>query len=852
LLREAFARHHGAEVDTQGDAFFIAFPSVLGGVMGAVDGQRALAEHDWGDGNELKVRMGLHTGFPRRTDEGYVGIELHEAARIASAAHGGQVLVSAETEQLVREQLNPDVVTLRDIGTFRLKDVESQQVYQLVPEGLPADFPPPRSIEQRPNNLPVPLTPFIGRGKLAADLRDLILRTDVRCATLLGPGGTGKTRLSIRVATELLYRFEDGVFFVGLAPVADATLVPAAIASALGVREEAEASLLDSIISFLEDKELLLVLDNFEHVQQAASDIAALLGHCGGLKVLATSRQPLRLSGERGVPIPPLTLPDPDAALDVAEANRFEAVNLFVDRAMAARWDFELTESNVADVVEICRRVDALPLAIELAAGRLYAMDTEALLTALSSRLNVLTEGAVDLLDHQRTLRDLVAWSYELLEPHERQLWRRLAVFNGGCTEDAAEDICNPEEDLEIQAEMDLLVSKSLLTREGVSESGVGKVLRSTSGGARLSMLQTLREFAREQLEASGEAATLVSAHRQWFLALAEKSQPHLRGEASSDWLKRLEQETANFRAALDSCEEGPTADAEMALQLGSALYFLWFRRGLMTEARERLERALERTAGQRTQLRGAALMAAASLARYQNRADSAEPLVEEALSISRHLDDSPGIANALRELGALAQRREEYGTAREYFEQAIALYRDIEEPERLAWTLNNMGIAAQLMGDLEQAESSYQQSLDVARQIDDPISIGSALANLGEIAQLRGDIEASKHIFRDSLIVWQRLDHRLPMAHCLELLAGIDIEQGRAAEAVELLGAASVVREEIDVPVEPFNMTRYQADRAAALEALGEEAFDSCWQRGRSMDLEGAVDLAMIDLEPA
>jgi tetratricopeptide (TPR) repeat protein len=362
-------------------------------------------------------------------------------------------------------------------------------------------------------------------------------------------------------------------------------------------------------------------------------------------------------------------------------------------------------------------------------------------------------------------------------------------------------------------------------------------------------MLETLKEYAAEQLETSGERRELVQRHGHWFLELAEEAQPHLRSSASSHWQQRLGLEMSNFRAAMDRALEDETRDPVLAIRLATALHFFWYRRGLMTEARERLERALDADPAP-SELRTRALMAAASLARYQNQPKVAEPMVQEALDISTELGDQSGIANALRELGALAERDKDYDGARGYFEKAIALYRNLEEPERLAWTYNNLGIVAQLTGSLEEAAGHYEASLGVGREIDDPMTIATAYINLGEIAQLRGQLEGAKNYFRDSLGVWQSIGHRLPMAHCLEVLASIDLEQGRPGEAAELLGAADAVREEIGVPVEPFNRERYDRDLDGARSALGEGLFEEAWQRGRALTIDEAVAAARVDLE--
>ncbi|NJN52564.1 MAG: adenylate/guanylate cyclase domain-containing protein [Gammaproteobacteria bacterium] len=581
LLRGEFANHNGIEVDTQGDAFFVAFPTALDGVQAAIACQRALANHPWSTDAAIKVRMGLHTGEPTRTDEGYVGIAVNTAARIASAGHGGQILLSAATAALVRDALEADGVTQRDLGVHRLKDLEgTHQILQPVVPGLSADFPAPRSLLTHPNNLPTPTTEFVGRGRQVAAVRDLMLTQGVRLVTVTGPGGAGKSRLTLRVATELLHRFNDGVFFVPLATVTDAKRVVVAIADTLDIREEQGSSVVASLSTALQDKEMLLLMDNFEQVQSAARDLGELLKSCPRLKVLVSSREALRVAGAKEFSIPPLELPAPGRLPALDRVLQFEAVRLFIERARNARPDFEVTKDNVADVVAIIRRVDALPLAIELAAARIRTMTPERLLNSLSRRLKVLTGGSADLLDHQHTLRDLIAWSYDLLNDEEKELWQRMAIFCGGCSADAAQRVCDIDGTLDVELDAESLVTKSLLTVE-FDGTGADKVISGHDEGARFGMLETLREFALEQLEASDDAPELRKRHWEWCVSLAQMAEPHFRGAEGIYWIDRLEREQENFRVAMVRCVDDPERGADAALKLAAALWFFWYERGI-------------------------------------------------------------------------------------------------------------------------------------------------------------------------------------------------------------------------------------------------------------------------------
>ncbi len=545
LLRTAFQRWNGYEVDTQGDAFFVAFARAIDAVSAAVDAQRGLANHSWPEGVTVRVRMGLHTGEPTLTSEGYVGLDVHRGARIMSAGHGGQVLLSQTTRDLVEDELLVEV-SLRDLGEHRLKDLgHPLRLFQLVIEGLPAGFPPLKTLDAHPNNLPVQPTPLIGREEKVAVLVELLGRGDVRLVTLTGPGGVGKTRLGLQVAAELSDRFSDGVFFVNLAPIRDAEFVVAAIVQTLEVKEIAEqgqAQPLQRLKAFLREKNVLLVLDNFEQVTAAALLVAELLAACSRLKVLVTSRIALHVRAEHEFAVPPLAVPDLKHLPDAAALAQYEALELFTQRAQAVKPDFTVTSANASAVAAICVRLDGLPLAIELAAARIKYFPAQTLLTRLEQGLGVLAGGARDLPERQQTLRSTIAWSYDLLSPEEQKLFRRLSVFVDGCTLEANEAVCTAAGalDEDILEGLASLVDKSLLRQE------------EADGEPRFTMLQTLREFGLECLANEQETEVTRHAHALYYLRLAEESEPHLKGKAAARWLVQLELEHENLRAALD------------------------------------------------------------------------------------------------------------------------------------------------------------------------------------------------------------------------------------------------------------------------------------------------------------
>ncbi|MDH3640517.1 MAG: tetratricopeptide repeat protein [Gammaproteobacteria bacterium] len=855
VLRAAFRANNGVEVDTQGDAFFYAFPSTLDALRGTVTAQRGLERFDWSHGAAVKVRMGMHTGEPQRTDEGYVGVPVNTAARIAAIGHGGQVLMSSHTADLLSEALGDDEITLRDLGEHRLKDLASlQRLYQVVIPELDSDFAPLRTQQTRSNNLPMPPTPFVGRATEVAAVRDRLMEQSVRVLTLTGPGGMGKSRLALRVASELLFSFEDGAFFVSLAPVRHPRLVIPAIARALDIREGGGKTLLETLEDEMRDKHLLLVLDNFEHVRAAARDLANLMGQCPALKVLITSREALRLSGEREFAVPPLELPPPGARLQPEALTQFAAVRLFLDRAEVAREGFQLTTENAATVVDICRRLDGLPLALELAAARLHTMQAPELLEALAQRLSVLTDGAVDLPERQQTLRDAIAWSYELLAPEEQNLCRRLSVFVGGCDPEVAGTVCDPDSAEDVVALLDSLAAKSLLGLSfHTAQTGTDSVLPRVEGEApRYGMLETIREYAREQLEDAGEWPALRARHRDWCLRLSEEAEPHLRDAESGQWLETLERDHDNLRAALGRCFESGSSDADQGLKMATSLMNFWYEHGYISEMRDWLERGLDVAKSAPEVTRARAFYGVAGMARQQGRLEEAEIFCEDALDLYRQAGDRQGEARALGELGAILAGQGHNDRSVASLEQALAILREIDDPERLSFTLATLGALQQIQGGVEDAAASYGEALDIARQRGDNHLAATALVNLGELAQLKGNNSEARTYYEESLAIYDELQTDIAIAYCLEVLAGMDAAEGEPRTAARLFGAAEHLREEIGRPVESFNKERYDHDLATARAALDDAGFDEARREGRDMSRAEAVALALRQPEAA
>jgi predicted ATPase len=880
VLRSAIESNGGHVFKTVGDAFCCAFPTAPDALKAGLEAQRRLLSSAWDQTGPLMVRMALHTGAAQERDGDYFGPPLNRVARLLSAAHGGQVLLSLPTQELVRDQL-PEETALRDLGERRLKDLfRPERVFQLTAPDLPSEFPPLRTLEDHPNNLPLQPTTLVGREREVAEVIQRLLASETRLLTLTGPGGTGKTRLALQAAAELLEEFDDGTFFVSLAALTDPELVASAIAAPLGVVEAADRPLEEGVIEYLREKKLLLVLDNFEQVLAGAQLVGQLLAACPHLKILATSRIPLGLYGEREYLVPPLSLPDPERPPSLEHLTQYEAVRLFIERAQDARPDFSVSNENAPAVAEICARLDGLPLAIELAAARIKVLPPQKMLDRLSDRLKLLARGARDLPERQRTLRATMEWSHALLEEGEKVLFARLSVFAGGRTLEAIEAVCDAEGDLPVETldGVESLVDKSLLREE-----------ERPGGEPRFVMLETVHEYAREKLEENGETEEIKHTHAEYFLTLTEEAKAELNGPQQKTWLERLETEHDNIRAALSWALKH--AEAGLVIRLGGALWWFWRMRGHYSEGRRWLEEALAIKGRGSPESRARALAGVGALAVEQGDLDRAEEaceeglellvgearepseaklylltclgwvafsredhgrateLFEESLELSREKMDTWGLAGSLMSLATVSHSQGDSERATELYEESMDLYREQGNKGGLASCLNNLAMVVYSQGDLGRAIQLTEESVALHRELGARGGVSIGLCNLGWMALLQNDLGRAADLYAESLALAEDLGHQRVQSG-LEGFACLAGAQREAERAAQLWGAAQALQEAKGIRRDPDFLAEADARISAVRSGMGEEAWEAAWRKGRAMTIEESVSYAIAEKE--
>jgi len=800
ILRTAFAAHGGLEQGTEGDSFFIVFTSALEAVLAAVAAQRGLAEEPWPEDGSIRVRMGLHSGHAELAGDDLVGLDINRASRITAVAHGGQIILSDSTRALVASRLPPDV-RLRDLGTFRLRDLQlPEHIIQVIGDGLREEFPAPRTPDAFPNNLPTQLTTFIGRDVELEDAARLLAAT--RLLTLTGPGGTGKTRLSLELAAKVAEGFPDGAFFVPLEPIRDPMLVPARIAGAFGLVDAGPRPIMETMVEWLHDRRLLLVLDNFEQVSDAGPIVAELLRAADGLKVIVTSRAALRISGEQEYPVPGLpTPPDPSQLssvdrlqlpggsriVDPGTLGQYAAVRLFIERAVAVRPSFSVTNENAPAVAAISARLQGMPLAIELAAARIKLLSPDAILARLEHQLDVLAAGARDLPARQQTLRGAIAWSYELLDEGARRLLDRLSVFASGCDLESAEAICGPASELNGDP-LDSLMA--------LADQSLVRVEETPDGEPRFRLLDTIREYAAEHLDARGETGLIRDRHRDWYLALAERAAGEMSGANQRRWLDRLELEHDDVRTVLDRAAAAP--EPAVAIRLAFAMWRFWQKHGHLAEARRRLEAiAAAGWSHDESRLRAKLMEALGGVCWWQGDLASMALYYEEALAVWLTIGDKAELANAYYNasfsyalpvqsnvpltdadpdqigLGHIQRARELFheignlggeanavwglgnyhyfrgrpGNGTAEFREALTMFREIHDLTMEAWALHMLGTGLLRNGAVGEAKQHVAHAARHFHAAGDSAGLTMTFDDLSAVAVAEGDLERAARL---------------------------------------------------------------------------------------------------------
>jgi predicted ATPase/class 3 adenylate cyclase len=843
LLRAAVEEHGGHVVGGRGDGFFLVFERAADAVAAAVQAQRALAAHAWLEGAELRVRIGMHTGEALLGEGDYVGVDVHKAARICMAGHGGQILVSRATKDAMG-----DAFELLDLGEHRLKDLRDPEwLFQPLLPDLPADFPPLKSLNA--TNLPAATAPIVGREREVATLASL-LSDGTRLVTLTGPGGAGKTRLALEVGAELVGAFPNGVFLVELAPLRDSELVAPAVASVLGVKEEPGRRLAETLAEQVCDRRLLLVVDNLEHVLESASLFANLLASAPDLRLLATSRERLRVAGEHVFPVPPLAVG--------------EATALFVERARAARPGYEPDEPERSEIAGLCARLDGLPLAIELAAARTTILPPRALAERLGRRLELLAARRPDAPERQRTLRAALDWSHGLLTPAEQELLAGLSVFAGSFGLDAAEQVCGADIDT-----LESLVDKSLL-----------RVEEGPDVMPRFGLLETIREYGAERLEERGQADVRRRQHAEHFLALSTRAAEELRGPDARTWLDALERDLDDIRAALLWSLE--TGEVELGLRLASALDRFWAAHEHMREGRWWLEQLLERTEAVPPVVRGRGAETASKLALWQGdyertaelanegaelfreagetlrvayclgnagwaywargETERAAALYDESLELARAAQDTMATAFALNNLASFVDDEGDHQRSLELREECLKLIRTTGDRMNVAIVVGNLGASALAVEDHERAREALAESLALGRELGDARQVAWALVHQALEAVLAGDVGRTEELVSQSLEEAFAAGDRRVLCWCLEAAAAA-AAAGEPERAARLAGAADALREAIHVG--PIDRRVLERCRSQVVAALGETAWERLHAEGLALPLGDAVALA-------
>lgn len=828
----------------EGDSLFAVFCRASDAIHAAVALQQALTTTQWEVG-AIPVRMAIHTGEADLRAGDYYGRDVNRCARLRAAAHGGQVLISQTVFDLVQESLQPGV-SLKELGTLQLQNLQRpEHVYQLCHPDLREHFPPLRLLDILPNNLPQQVTSFVGRLREIGDVKRLLATT--RLLTLTGAGGTGKTRLSLQVAADLLEGEGDGIWFVELAPLTDPDLVPRAVAAVLGVREAAGRTQLEMLVQHLSRRKVLILLDNCEHVLHACAELAdALLRACPDVRILASSREPLNITGEVIYPLRTLSLPDLQRLPPVEQLTQYEAVKLFIERASAAAPAFKIETRTAPAVAHICHRLDGIPLALELAAARLRSLSVEELNSRLDHRFKILTGGSRTALPRQQTLRALIDWSYNLLNDGERTLLSRVAVFSGGWTLEAAEQICSggEVEDWEILDLLTQLVEKSLVISE------------EEDGESRGRLLETVREYARERLAQSGDEEAVRARHFEYYLHLAERAGPELTGADQVAWLQRLDRDHGNIRGALSWGEAN--CKCRELVQFCAAFWRFWYIRDHLTEGRRWLSKALAATACEEQDgtpeyrlLRARLVSAMGVLTSSQGDHAAAKVFYEQALAVRQDLGDRKGVALSLNNLALLATEYGDLEEGEQKHQASLDLHRELGDTRGVAYSYLGLGKVAYKRRDYSRAQELLHESRSLLIQIGDPWGAAWATGALEMAARGARDFPATRRLQAEAFHRFQELGNRIGVAQTLLGVAELAWEEGRPERVVRALAASCAMWDEMNTPLPTWEREGYDRLCVAARERLGDTVYDQIWQEGGAMGFEEAIQFALADIAP-
>ncbi len=871
VLRDVIARHHGYIFTTAGDAFSVAFPSPRAALDAAIEAQRQVSSEAPGEMGQMRVRMALHTGSADERDGDYFGPTLNRCARLLAAGHGGQILVSLTTAELIRDML-PDEAGLRDLGEHRLRDLaRSERVFQLLHPDLPASFPSIRSLDAYAHNLPVQVTSFIGRRRDLDAVAELMPKT--RLLTLTGVGGSGKTRLALQAAADLVSVFRDGVWLVELGSLHDGALIAVAVAAALGVEQLPGKTMQESLIEYLRSRHTLLVLDNCEHLlNDAVRLLDSLLRSCPQLQVMATSREALGMAGEVLYLVPSLSVPPIGDESDLTTLNEHEAVRLFVDRAAAVRPGFSLNAANRRAVADISRRLDGIPLAIELAASRIRAMSAEQLCARLDDRFALLTGGSRTALPRQQTLEAAMDWSYELLTGPEQHLLQRLSVFRGGFSMEAAESVGSVGEVGRFDA-LDLLsrlVDKSLVVAEERGDE------------MRYRLIETVRTYARRKLDETEDGPVAAARHAAFYLELAEAAETRMRGPAETAWMRRLETEHDNLRAAVEWALD--ERRLEMALRFSWALITYWLARGFSQEGLRLVERALDGDESVDPLIRARGMEAASMLVLLHGDAARASRLLAESEATFAALGARHDQGLALLRMASLITAQGDRDRAAELYGRALGLLDEAGDQWGVANCLEGQGDLALIDGDLEGARSAFQESLKLRRRFNHPRSVAQSLVALGSIALAEGEYEQAGELLEEALALFKDVGSKHQMTSTTLRLGQVESVQGdldwaysllteatrlaieaagssmapaflgswallarrreRFDRAVRLWAAESTHLAELGLQRDVFIGGLYDAEIAALRTALPADEYERAWDRGSTLDWLEAIEM--------